>query len=290
MPLGNSPRRGRELRRFSWRLISVFGLLLSACASVPRSVREVVTDDGVAATNAERFAGFVFLRTIGWVPGADAAALGSTQKVHCASPTATATVSWNSTEIAQLDANDACSWILSGVDYVGQFLPAKQLPLIHYRLYLVPEGQGAQRRSFSWEPLGTLRPLYVAHWYRDRARTQANIVDIYAHESTHLRASMLGMPLADYRDEEMPRLAGACAQLRVAGELHRDRYAARTQPTQQMGLPKPYYRSTKSGWDFAKQMLPLFDQDGLITRDTTNGQQMMNDCKEKLTAFFDQAT
>lgn len=269
-------------------LIGVFGLLLSACASVPQSVRKVVTDDGAQATDAERFAGFVLLRTIGWVPGTDAAISRPVQKLHCASPWAMATVSWGSTEISQSDAKVACNWILSGVDYVGKFLP-RRLSLIHYRLYLVPEGQSAQRRSFSWEPLGTLRPLYVAHWYRNRARTQANIVDTYAHESTHLRAAMLGLPVAVYRNEDVPRLAGACAQLHVTGELRRERYAVITEPTQQMGLPGPYSRSTRAGWDFARYVLPLFDRDGLIERDTANGQQMMDHCKEKLTAFFDQA-
>lgn len=277
--------RERMMRRALAMMAGVAALSLVGCGSMPinEQARKVTTDDGANAINVTRLAGIVIVRTIGFVPGANIAETGPMQRLTCKAIGAKATVIWHrSKAITHDNARAACQWVLTGVAYIGQFLPQDRIPMINYRLYLVPAGVRAFRKSLSWKPLGSLRPLFAAHWYPDARRTEANIVNVYAHESVHLRAAILGL---DSSNEPIAALGGECASLQSLGSLRlRDMQAAK--PTKQMHLAGSVMRSAEATHDLFEALRPRLDKHGVIQRDSSAGRELAASCKKKLTAFF----
>lgn len=282
MLVRNSLRHSKQL----WRFVLVFllSIVFNGCASVPPSVKKVATKNGIAANNITKFAGVVFLYTIGWVPGAFPYGVSEKHESHCKSATAVATVIWVSPSITKHDGELACRWILGATGYVGQFIH-HAFPVINYRLYLVPQGYGAEQKSLSWTLFGRLEPLYVAHWYDSLEETRANIVDTYAHESVHLMAVLIGMTNQDYHNEHIASLAGVCAQLYVNGILYKSNYVV-AKPEQGMELPKSYFQSMDSEWYLGADLISLFKGHKIIRRDSLTGMKINNYCRSKLASFF----
>lgn len=269
-------------------LVAAVCLAMTSCATItlPASYKGVAADDGIQGNATNRFAGFEFLRTVAFVPGKTPAKLFPRQRVSCASARALASVLWADLFISPADANQACRWVLQAVEYVAGYASDPRVSAAHYRLFLVPENQAAELRSFSWRPPGRLRPLYLSHWHANVERTELTIVGMIAHESLHLDMFLLGMrePLSE--DEDAANLAGACAQLAVAGRIDRRNYQVGVPRTMNEFQDQQLNPSMMASGQFAAKISPLFNQNGLILADTKAGREFSKHCSEALTRLF----
>lgn len=258
---------------------------MSSCVTIPEYARQVVNDEGAQVSAIQRFAGLIFVSTTAYVPGEVPAKLSPRMSVDCAGPRARARVIWSSQDLSPADAKKACGWILQAVNYVGQFAPVGRVPLIRYRLFLVPENESAEARSFSWWPLGRLRPLYLAHWHADTSLAEAGVVNVFAHEATHVNMAVLGME--DPADgEDIAYLAGACARLNVAGQIRSENTLSAKPRESLASRAGGLARSADEHYKFGVSLASKFDADGVIAVDSKDGRKLLAHCTRKLKAFF----
>ncbi len=193
---------------------------------------------------------------------------------------------WADPLIEEAGAREACQWVLKAVGYVAAYAESPRVTSIHYRLFLVPEGQTAEIRSLSWRPLGHLRPLYLAHWQQDLQRTQATVVGTFAHEALHLDMFMLGVRKPRSEDEDIADLAGACARLEVAGRINSRNYQSGVPRNPEEFPDRQLNPSMMASGAFAAKIAPLFNQNGLILANSSVGHAFKKHCSTKLSKLF----
>jgi hypothetical protein len=274
-------RRSEQLRRIA--IIILISLVISSRHSIPSRVKQTANENGIAGNHINQFAGITFLYTIGWVPGKKAPNLKK-RRVTCKTNATKATVIWESFKITKDNAILACYLITHSIKYINRFI-TKKLPSMNWQLYLVPAGTGAKRKSFSWAPLGTLKPTYVAHWYQNMGKNESNIVDTYAHESVHIKAALLSAPSQDYHDEYIANLAGTCAQLHVNGLIRKSGYVV-AKPDSPKYSYKYYLKSMDASWMLASKLYPLFGENEIITSVSRRGKKLVHYCNDQLSSFF----
>ena len=277
----------QALRHLVWLLPTIAAcVVIDSCVTIPQAYKELANDEGIQGNDMHRFAGFDFLTTTAFVPGGKKAELFPKRHVDCARRGMSASVLWVDPVIHETDARQACRWVLRAVEYVAGHASDPRVTSIHFRLFLVPEGQTAEMHAFSWRPLGQLRPLYLAHWQLDAERTKASILSTFAHEATHLDTFVLGIRESRPENEDVADLAGACAQLVVIGRIDRRNY--------QNGVPadsaefhdRQLNPSLVASGAFAAGIAPLFNPDGLILADSDVGRAFKKHCAKKLTKLF----
>lgn len=271
--------------RFGARFLLIAVVLqIAACISLPTIHNS--SDPGVegSATQLDRFAGIFFLRSASFVTGTAPTHEGQQESTSCKSDDAIANVVWRDQRISLDNANQVCTWLLSAVSYVGGLAKIPDPPKRAYELSLVYEDTGHSESKFSWFPLGTLRPVYVAYWYpNDRAKGRAHVVDTVAHENTHLYSQLLDRQTNEAVEEQMGYLAGICAQLQITGQI-RERDLSRRK------LDKSNVRgeaatSSEIGVETTSSLNQLFEN-GIVNLDSINGRNLSSRCDRQLTRYF----
>ncbi|MBS0589951.1 MAG: hypothetical protein JSR65_04870 [Proteobacteria bacterium] len=251
-----------------------------ACVSVPQSLL-VASDAEGAATQVWHFGGFAIVRTDSFVSGKVEENWEHTAHQNCADGPVRAQVSWVDSRISREDATEACKWVISAVQYTYSYSP-ETVPLREYRLDLVTGDKRHKTSRWSWTPLGTLQPRYVARWRPEESRTRADIVDLFAHESIHLLTRLRTLRKTIETEEQTAYLTGACAQLQTTGTLDKRqlRRAALVE-----NASSELHASSAAGMRVSEMLGPIVSDD-LVYLNSQNGRQITHLCTQSLTAYF----
>lgn len=182
---------------------------LGGCATAPIAPPEAIASNGMNALTLLRGAGFVHVVTDLYLPGTDAPGLPETY----ACPDAATRIRIAAYPPATVPATDACALIDAAARHAQQWYPERRAA---YTALLVPHGTRLNLRTRSLRfrvPHLTL----AMRVYEARARTEANLVDLVAHETFHA----LGFAAGDRGavDERTAYYAGLCTQLAVLGRI-----------------------------------------------------------------------
>jgi hypothetical protein len=113
---------------------------------------------------------------------------------------------------------DACDWGRGAALFTAGYLGTGALA---YELHLVPASVGFSMRRVDWAT-GTPRIALATPWFDKPERTRANVVDLVAHESSHLLAFFAGEKDVPQDDEYVAYYFGVCAQLAVNQVVRND--------------------------------------------------------------------
>nr|WP_143592048.1 hypothetical protein [Stenotrophomonas maltophilia] len=182
---------------------------LGGCATAPIAPPEAIASNGMNALSLFRGAGFVHVVTDLYLPGTTAPGLPASY----ACPDTATRIRIEAYPPATLPATDACALIDAAARHAQQWYPERRAA---YTALLVPQGTRLNLRTRSLRfrvPHLTL----AMRVYDERARTEANLVDLVAHETFHT----LGFAAGDRgaNDERTAYYAGLCTQLAVLGTI-----------------------------------------------------------------------
>lgn len=273
-------------RQLSLAVVASVALLCAGCMPVPEGVKRQADYRGAQGIGVKTILGITFLVTTGYVPGRQVAVDPLDKRVTCSIGWATAEVAWSDSRIDSDDAELVCKWALSGASYVEEFIRGDRIPAIHYRLGLVPVGTGIELHSFSWWPLGSLRPEFAAVWFPDDLdRTRAYVLMTFAHESVHLFSGILG--LGDAHNEEVAYLAGACAILSTTGVLSK-KAVLNAQMQDHGQMSRDALASNRAAVAVGQELLPYFNESGVVVRTSASGRELARLCGDRLRLHFAQ--
>lgn len=142
-------------------------------------------------------------------------------------------------------------------------------------VHVVPEGKAAWHRTIQLAPQP--RIAIAVPVFEERRRTLARVVELLAHEGSHvLDRALGGEDLVRPDDEVRAYRHGMCAQLTVMGEL-------RTESIE--GLPPPgavvegvWARSAQGGMQVAAEVRELME-DGVLASGTPGAEAFMARCQ-----------
>lgn len=259
----------------SGTLVLLAALLLPGCAPLRLPPRTLVGDEGAAGVLIRRIGFHHTLQTFSILPGPESTEV-PTFMAHCDTRGVHVQV-WSAVHDAQQSSrvcHVAAQAAAASLEAAG--IPGKRMD---YRVTLVSDGGG------TWRHPGRRRgdTPSLAFWFPVQRvpsdRELARIVRTTAHEFHHVGWALNGSPRRVWADEPAAYATGSCTQLVVLGRLHRQ-WLPRAHDRQDDAVhDQAVTRSSRAGADLHARLLPFFEGNEEIHRESTAVRAVMAWCQ-----------
>ena len=254
-------------------------LFVAGCTSFPRSAESELASGGAHSTSVSHWPGVTLARNQSILPGTGSASFARAHQWECRSEGL-------HLEILAADnvsgADGLCSSALTALDWTRSLLRADYDMV--YSVKLVPPGYRYRDSRSSLSFGDRLKLQFALRWDGGSTRDSvAPVIRLLSHETVHAVAARAGLPKSIRTDEALAYRIGVCAQLQVIGEL------------QLSDLPKGYVAansgasesalaSSSAGYALTQTLSPRF-VDGVMTRDSGAGRELLDSCKAAAAVF-----
>jgi len=130
--------------------------------------------------------------------------------------------------------------------------------------------------------MGSLKLVFAAYWYpQDARKGRAYVLNTIAHETAHFWSDIESVEASADRTEAMAYSAGACAQLRIDGQI-KEEDLSWVEPTDAVGEMRT---SLAEGVNQSKALKPLFEN-GVLQLHSEQGQAYLQQCQSEIRGYF----
>ena len=252
---------------------------LCGCLHVPMALQQSATREGVHAVQVNNMGPIHLVQSASYLPGS-MASVEPSLVLSCASKHQSLMVDLVS-KLSPADASKVCQQLLSSIEYVASF--SNVTSTLRYRVVLLADGAGylKVRRKLGSNSVDV---TFAFRW-SDSSDTSAAI-DTVSHETVHLIAGLISLPLIKRQSESEAYMAGICARLSVTGVLSRNEVQFDSLADER-DLSPAVLASGRAGQKLGARVLPYFGDATDIRSGDPSGIVLMAECARTLTDYFE---